>query len=72
MDDIYMAAKVFARQILPDGPPSAWMDIEAGYHAGHLAGMTLARNVRDSQLDASRAHVARLERQLANSMTGAA
>jgi hypothetical protein len=70
MDDTVMAAKVAARQIAPDGPNSLWVDLEAAWLAGHMAGMTLTRSIRDSQLDASRAHVARLERQLATQMTG--
>jgi hypothetical protein len=70
MDDTIMAAKVAARQIAPDGPNSLWMDLEAAWLAGHMAGMTLTRNIRDSQLEASRSHVARLERQLASQMTG--
>jgi hypothetical protein len=72
MDNIIMAAKVCARQIAPQASESELMALEQAWHDGHVAGMMLARATRDLQLDASRAHVARLERQLANQMTGAA
>jgi hypothetical protein len=70
MDDTIMAAKVAARSILPNGTPEEIHNLMLAYECGGSDMAKLLRANRDLQLDASRAHVARLERQLATHMTG--
>jgi hypothetical protein len=70
MDNIIMAAKAAARGILPNGTPEEIHNLMLAYECGGSDMAKLLRANRDLQLDASRAHVARLERQLATHMTG--
>jgi hypothetical protein len=70
MDNLIMAAKVAARNILPNGTPEEIHNLMLAYECGGSDMAKLLRANRDLQLDASRAHVARLERQLATHMTG--